>query len=176
MTGTDTEPRSRDGPPDSNTPERDGRRALPRADRAVSVTVNYTLNLAIATILISGLLFAVGNTVEDRREEAIRSELEVVGQRLAANLQSADRLARAGGADSRVRIETPLPDTVATIRYSVAAGSDASGEEFVRLSTDDPQVEVTVTLRTEVFVSFNEFPSGDAVVVFDGTTLEVVRG
>lgn len=144
-------------------------------DRAVSVTINYTLNLAMATILISGLLFAVGNTVEDRRETAIRSELEVLGHRLAANLQSADRMARAGGPDSRVRIETPLPETVATTTYRVSVGSSGS-QQFVRLSTTDPQVEVEVAVGTRTTIAADTVPGGTVVVVFDGTGLEVESG
>lgn len=153
---------------------RDRTPAPPRGRRGVSVTVNYALNLAIATMLVSGLLFAVGNTVQNRQEATIRAELEVVGQRLAADLQAADRMARAGGNDSRVRIETPLPATAATTNYRIALNTTAS-PAVIHLTTSDPRVEVTVRVWTATPIADSEIPGGDAVVVFDGSTLEVVR-
>ena len=50
-------------------------------DRAVSTTLGYVLSLAIASILISGLMLATAGFVEGQREQVIRSELEVVGDR-----------------------------------------------------------------------------------------------
>lgn len=143
-------------------------------DRAVSVTVNYALNLAIATVLISGLLFGIGNIIENQRESAVRSELRVVGQRLAANVQTADRLAAVGGADSDVRVETPLPAQVAKTPYRFEIAT-VGGDTVVTLRTVSPAVTVTVSFHTEIPVSATETTGGDVVVTFDGTSLEVDR-
>ena len=144
--------------------------------RSVSVTVNYALNLVVATMLIGGVLTATGGMVQDRRESAARTELSVIGERIAGDLMAADRLAQTGsagpGADPTVSISTAVPERVAGTRYddcpdALAArgnGSYADGcaqvvIERVNLTTDETgtvrDVRATVTrsgdvLRVEV--------------------------
>lgn len=94
-------------------------------DRGVSTAVNYVLTLGITTILVSGLLIAAGGAVDDRRESTARTTLEVVGQRLAANLMSADRLA--GTPDTRtVSLGVDLPARVAGSGYTVRVNGSSS--------------------------------------------------
>lgn len=109
-------------------------------DRAVSVAVNYVLTLTIATLLLSGLAVTAGGLIEAQSEEAIRSELDVLGQQLAANIESADRLATvAKGNTAEVRIESALPTRVAGSGYTI----DVAGDTIV-LRTTDPEVSVSV--------------------------------
>ncbi|WP_132057564.1 DUF7266 family protein [Halorussus amylolyticus] len=147
----------------------------PRSDeRGVSVTVNYALNLVVATLLVSGLLLATGNVVEDRRESAAEAELEVVGNRLAANLEAAGRLASVGGSDAEVRVEADLPASVAGATYSVEI--DDGGERLL-LETNTPETTVRVPVRTSATVETTRVGGGDIVITLaaDGD-LEVERG
>lgn len=94
-------------------------------DRAVSTAVGYVLTLGITTVLVSGLLLAAGGVVEDRREATTRNTLEVVGQRLAASLMSADRLATTDGTRT-VAVTVDLPERIAGSGYSVRVDGSSS--------------------------------------------------
>lgn len=131
-------------------------------DRAVSVTVNYVLTLAITTVLMTGLLFAAGNVVEDRRDSATRSELRVVGERVAANLMAADRLAQTNA--SEVAMVTEGPDRVAGLEYTVSL--NATGQEVV-LSTADPEIVVRVAFDNTTAVSDSTADGGRTRIVLD---------
>lgn len=109
-------------------------------DRAVSVTVNYVMTITIATLLLSGLAVSAGGLIESQSESAIHSELEVLGQQLAADVESADRLATvAEGSNAEVRIETRLPTRVAGTGYTIDVAGDT-----IELRTASPEVSVSV--------------------------------
>lgn len=132
-------------------------------DRAVSVTVNYALNLALATILIAGLLTVTGDVVDDRRQEATRNELSVVGNRIAADLMTADRLTRVGS-DPEVRIETTLPERVAGTSYTVTIEATPTDSHLV-LQTNDPKVRVNIPFRNSTAVKNETLSGGDLSIV-----------
>lgn len=113
-------------------------------DRGVSTTLGYTLNLAVATILVTGLLVAAGGYVEDQQERAIRSELEVVGARVAGDIAAVDRLARTGS-DASVTIRVSTPVRTAGAPYTISIDGSA---ERITLSTTDPSVTVSVPFRS----------------------------
>jgi len=76
-----------------------GRKRLLSDERGVSVTVGYVLTLAIGAVLLSGVVIGVGGVVDSQTDRAVRGDLSVLGQTTAANVESADRLARAAAAD-----------------------------------------------------------------------------
>lgn len=142
-------------------------------ERAVSVTATYALNLAIATVLIAGLLTVTGDLVEDRRGEAIRSELTVVGNRVAADLMSADRLAGAGTDSADVRIETTLPGRVGGSHYTLAVNA-TTAESHLRLRSVDPRLTVTVPFENGTAVRNGTVAGGDVTIALaDDGRLEV---
>lgn len=116
-------------------------------DRAVSVTLSYVLTLAITTILVTGLLLSTGSLVEDQRESAARSELRVVGERIAASLMSADRLAQSGA--TTVVSEATAPDRVAGFRYTVSLNGTTQ-EVVLETAASDIVVRVPFNNRTAV--------------------------
>lgn len=114
--------------------------SLAADDRAVSVAVGYVLTLAIGAVLLSGIVIGIGGVVDSQSERVVRGDLAVIGQTTVANLESADRLARAAevdrpaGADAaNVSVEVDLPTRLAGRPYRIAVGDDA-----VTLRTDDP--------------------------------------
>lgn len=131
-------------------------------DRAVSVTVNYAMGLAVATLLLSGLLFATGDMLDTRQEVAIRAELDVVGQRLAAGLMTADRLAQVGGSEVTVRVS--MPDRVAGSSYDVEVNASASGS-FLQLESHAPVASANVTFVNRTGVESTTVTGGDLRVV-----------
>ncbi|MFB6125117.1 MAG: hypothetical protein ABEJ59_04075 [Halanaeroarchaeum sp.] len=143
-------------------------------DRGVSTVFGYTLNVAIATILVTGLLFAAGSVVDDQRQQAVRSELTVVGQRFTANLETADRLSRSGE-DASVRLETHLPRTVAGVGYRIDVVT-TGGTATAVARTETPDVRVTVPIANETPVQATSVSGGPLVVVGNATGLEVRHG
>ncbi|MFB6252623.1 MAG: hypothetical protein ABEI27_13245 [Halobellus sp.] len=127
-------------------------------NRAVSITVNYVIALAITAVLISGLLIGAGGYVQDQREAVVREELRVVAEQLVAGIDDADRLARVGDAGT-ARVGVDLPERVAGETYLIevtevrAPGANPSRHDL-RLRSS--QTDVTVTLTTSTVVDLTE--------------------
>lgn len=144
----------------------------PGADRGVSTAVSYVLNLAVAVILFSSLLVGAGGLVEDQREQVVRGELRVVGQRLASDLLAADRLAQT--ADGGVRVRSELPRGVAGLDYRIQVTASGGSVTLV-LTTSDPRVRVSVRVANETAVETGTVGGGPLVVETESGTLEVRR-
>jgi len=145
-------------------------------DRGVSTVVGYTLPIGISSILIVGLLVGVGGFVADQRQSTIRDGMQVVGQQVATDLTSADRMVRVGGEEVRVVRELP-PDVVGS-SYRIRVQGGAGGATELVLRTDDPVVQVRVTVRTETAIEANSIGGGDVVIAYDAANdrLEVLDG
>ena len=140
-------------------------------DRAVSVTVGYVLNFAIASILVSGLLIAGGGLIERQTEQVTEDELSVIGHQLADDISSADRLAQAGDV-SNLSIRSDLPQRTAAGGYTVNVTADGNDGEIV-LRTNAPEVVVTVPFRVQSSLSGGTLEGGPVRIEYDGG-LEVV--
>lgn len=145
------------------------------ADRGVSSVLGYALSLAIVTVLITGIFAGMGNTVETQREKAIRSELTVVGNRIAADISAVDRLTIALGSNADIRLRTMLPSRVAGQGYSInITDDDPTDNRFaIELATTDPDVTERVYVRSNTTLTTSHLPGGDVEVVFDGNSVEV---
>jgi hypothetical protein len=147
-------------------------RSLAVEDRAVSTALGYVLSLAVASMVVVGLLAAAGGFVGDQRERAVRTEFDVLGQRIAADLAAVDRLARSGD-DATVTVESELPRTVAGTQYQVRVVGDPSGATVVlRSSRPDVTVRVPVTNRTAI--APGNVTGGPLELAYNGTADEVV--
>lgn len=154
---------------------------LPPRDRGQSISINYTLSLIIVTVLIAGLFVAMSGYLETERENVTRAELEVLGNRIAADIATADRLARTTETDARVEVRTTIPRSVAGSEYEVTITSSDPGlnEQFnVEIELRAPTVGVSknVSTRTEIEVDNSNLHGGPFEVVYDGTTIEVKDG
>jgi len=140
-------------------------------DRAVSVTVDYVLVLGITTILITGLLVAVTGVVDDRRAQTAESALDVIGERIAANLMSADRLAQTDPASTVV--EEQLPEQISERGYSVRVEGSSPPQQLV-LTVDGDENSVVVQFATETPVADSVVRGGNLrIVLTPGPELEV---
>ncbi|MFB6109411.1 MAG: hypothetical protein ABEJ60_00855 [Halodesulfurarchaeum sp.] len=140
-------------------------------DRGVSTVVGYVLNIGIATILIAGLLIAGTGLVADQRERIARTELEVLGNRIAANLETADRLPD----DGTVTVRMTLPKTVLGSSYRVHIHT-ADGAVTIRLTMTDPAVVETVPVANESRVKEATVPGGPILIHGNNGTLVVRDG
>lgn len=142
-------------------------------NRGVSTAVGYVLNLAVATLLVTALLTAAGGFVDDQHDRVVRSELRVIGERIAADLATADRLARASDGGT-VRVTIDLPPRVAGTPYRIRV--DGASEQIV-LSTRNPTMTVRIPFESETGVESVTHDGGRVIVVYDGSApLEVRDG
>ena len=143
-------------------------------DRAVSVTVGYTLNLAIAAVLFSALLIAGSGLIDDQTRTVTHDELSVTGQQLAAELSAADRLVRAGESHESVElsIQTELPERTAAGGYTVTIGH-SDGDGTIDLETTGPNVEVTVPFRSSTEIENTTLSGGTVRIEYDEGNLVV---
>ena len=115
----------------------------------MSVTVGYVMTLAVSTLLLSGLFVAGGSFVEGERERAAQGELTVVGERIAADLGTVDRLAANTASRDNLTVDRSLtlPDRVSGTGYRIRVR--ASGTEgTIALESEQTDATVEVPFRT----------------------------
>jgi len=134
-------------------------------DRAVSVTVGYVLNFAMAALLISGVLVAGGGLIESQTKQVTTNELTVVGQQVADELSSADRLVRAGDV-SALSIRSDLPRRTAAGAYTINITVDGNDGAIV-LETSSPEVSVTVPFRIQSDLQADRVQGGPIRIEYD---------
>jgi hypothetical protein len=136
-----------------------------RDARAVSTTLGYVLSLAIATLLITGLIIAGGSYVETQREQVIRDELTVVGQQLASDIERVDRLVRAG-ADGTVSVSVnqTFSNSVTGSSYRIDLDAD---DRTVVLSTPNPEVTVRVGIANVTALGDSSVGGGAVQITYD---------
>lgn len=152
-----------------------------RADRAVSITVNYVIVLGLTAVLVSGLLVGAAGYVQQQRTNVVREELTVVAEQLAAGIGDADRLARVGAPPRSVRVGVSLPPRVAGESYRIEvterttpAGQPARHDLTLRSASTD--VSVTLTISTLVDLDEGSVDGGWVVVRLDSGELVLSDG
>ena len=142
-------------------------------DRGVSTVVGYVLNLGIATILVTGLLISGASLVDQQRERTVRAELDVIGNRIAADLEMADRLLRTG--DASVTVRSDLPRTVAGSDYSVEVQTD-NGTVSLALETSSPSITRSIPVRNVTPIQQGTVSGGDLRIETVDNRLVVTDG
>jgi hypothetical protein len=148
------------------------RKHTERSDRAVTVTLNYILVLAITATLVSGLLVAAGTFVEDQRERVIEGELDVIGNHIAGDVEQVDRMVRASnGAPDRAEINQSFQETVGGTGYNVRLEQNP---DRVVLESNSPAVTVSVNVTVQTDIEESFAPGGDSAVRYDATADRLV--
>jgi hypothetical protein len=141
-------------------------------DRGVSTALGYVLGLAIITVMISGLFITTGEVVSDQRERAIQSELRVLGNQIAADITTVDRLALAENG-SEVRLTRSLPETVAGTSYEIELGYDGSRPATIELVSNQPEVSVTVRVTNGTAIGNSTAFGGNVAITYNGSTVVI---
>ena len=142
------------------------------SERSVSTTLAYVLMFAVATVLVGGLLIAGGNFVQDQRSQVIRTELGVVGQQIAADVASADRLVAASDGTPTVTVGRQRPTRVAGSGYRVQLV--ATSDPYLILTSTRPEVSITVSLSNRTALRNSTAWGGDIRVVYNQTADKLV--
>ena len=117
--------------------------------RGATSPMSYALTIAIATILITGLVVAAMGHVSDQRSRTTQAQMDVVAQQVAGSLEAADRLVRAdaGGDPGTLELERNLPKQILGTGYSVEITSSAV---TVSSPLSDRDVRVAYHSQTQV--------------------------
>jgi len=137
-----------------------------RDTRAVSTGVDHVLTLAIAAILISGLLVASDGLFTDQRENAAERELTVIGEHLALEIGQVDRLNDEGD-DAGAILRTEHSYSAAGSSYTVElddSDDDDPGDTKLTLNSSETSASVDVYLRTNSEITPNEISGGDILI------------
>lgn len=140
---------------------------MTRTGRALSSAVTYTTLVAVTFALTAGLVVGSEELVQNQREETALSQLEVVGERLADGLMSADRLARGTDVEPEsVVITKRLPARVAGSGYTIEVqpGLDV---DRLRLTADEFNATATVEFSVESDLDETSVKGGTLRVVYN---------
>jgi len=137
-----------------------------RRNRAVSTTLSYVLTLAIATLLITGLIIAGGGYIDTQREQVIRDELTVVGQQVAADVERVDRLARAGDGASTVSLNKTVSNSVTGAKYELRLNPDDS---TLVLTSSSPEITVRVGITNQTALGESTARGGAIQIWYNDT-------
>ncbi|WP_394743249.1 DUF7266 family protein [Natronococcus roseus] len=145
-------------------------------DRGVTMAVTHVLALGISAALLAVLLAGAGAVLEAETERAAERSLETVGQELAGEIETADRLADGEGAEAVARVDAAR--AVAGTGYAVEARGDcpeaASDENCLRLSAHTVDAIAYVPISATADLESNTVSGGpiEIVVEDDRVTLE----
>lgn len=143
-----------------------------RSKRAVATAFGYVLTLAITATLVSGLLIAGGNLVQDQRDRVVENELQVVGEQLVTHINAADRLNQSGQGNTNVSIEQPFPGNVAGESYRVTL--EEREDPRLRLETTRSSIAVSIPLTNTTAMGESTASGGTVVIEYDSTRDAVV--
>jgi hypothetical protein len=151
-----------------------------RRDRSVSIVLNYVLVLAISSVLVTGLLVAGGSFVENNRERVIDSEMKVIGNHIAGNLEQVDRLVTAShdnlngtGDEPEAYINQTFQEDVTGSAYAITL-EDGKPPQLV-LRSFEPEITVRVNVSVQTDVRNDAYASTSTVsAYYDSDTQELV--
>lgn len=146
-------------------------------DRGVTMPINYLLVIGVMALLSTGLLMTTSSYVENQQDQTIRSELEVIGNTLAGELAKIDRLAQRTGTTGEIEMEVKIPSQVAGSHYQIQIVAGGSDMYFIELSSANPEISVTISLKSRTTISEGSIDGDDLIVTFDTATgkLEVTN-
>lgn len=133
--------------------------------RGSSFQIGTILTLAILTILVGGVITATGAFVRDTQADAIDQELEVVGERIAAEIMAADRLSRTGYR-SDVVFTADVPRRVGGSQYTVAIKDQPGQSAVLILRSSNPEVTVETPFRHTTPIAENSVPGDSIRIVY----------
>jgi hypothetical protein len=142
--------------------------------RSQALALDYVIGLGVALVLTMGLLIAAGGFMAEQRESAARTQLEVVGQQLAADLEAADRLAVAAGSAGTVRVDRWVPESIAGSQYRIELVETA--DPHLELRTVQPNTTALVEFTNTTAVSASDVGGGAVVVNYTAGSLALESG
>lgn len=143
-------------------------------ERGVSFTVSYVLTIAVAVLLVGGIILAAGQTVKTQQESIVRDAATVTGDQTAAAVMAVDRLVRASNETNETNVTTvlALPETLANQPYTVSLNA-TGGEGVVVVEANFPSVVVRTSFVVETPMRNTTVVGGAIRVVYRRSTDEL---
>lgn len=150
-------------------------------DRATSIAVTHVLTIGITTVLVTGLLIGAGTMLETERDRSSEASLETIGERLAGEISSVDRLA---ATDRTTTVTTNHQRVVAGSAYTAELREDCGGEpsigdgvDCITLQAHDTAVDVAVPLTVDSALVDGSSARGGAIeIAWNGTHIALQNG
>lgn len=136
-------------------------------DRGVSTVVSYVLVLGIVTLLSSALIGTFGPFVTNQQQATAGSTLEVFGNDLAGDIESADRLVQGSSGTPTIELRTRLPSQVGESPYDITIANQGGDVYEITLQARDFDASAIVTVRTETPVVETTVEGGDLRIIYN---------
>lgn len=150
--------------------------------RGTSITFSYLITFSIGIVLLSGVLYGIGNVEENYQKQLAEDHLEVIGNEVTVELQyqqkiledhrtNQDEVAELGSGtntelESITRVQTP--SNILSSEYIVQIGPNGKSVRVI-LTTD--MQSITVSLPSNIDVKPNSGAPGTNVgIVYNSTT------
>lgn len=135
--------------------------------RGASITVTYTMTVAISAVLIMGLLVSAGGLVDRQRDRATQLQFEDIGTKVTSELVSVDQFVTATGDDS-VSNRLTLPTHVAGNPYDLILETSGSAATLT-VSSGGASSSVAFDLQPQADVCPTAVDGGAVLVRYDTT-------
>lgn len=146
--------------------------------RAVSVALTHSLTMGITTVLVAGLLISSGGLLEDQREQAVRDQITVIGERLVSEITYLDRTVH--DEDGTATVETSHPSRVAETQYRaslVEGDARCTAAACVLMESQETDVTVLVPIPDGIDVDGGATARGGHIAVsHDGGEVTLTGG
>lgn len=119
-------------------------------ERAVSTPLGYALILSMTAILLIGLATGSGTIVNDQKETASTSEMEIAGNLIASEIETVDKTFNTE--TNSIEINTQAPDRIVGEQYRVEIeerGSN-SGTLIITHFTVDKTIEIPFRVQNNI--------------------------
>ncbi|MFC4986618.1 DUF7266 family protein [Saliphagus infecundisoli] len=157
-----------------------GPRGLRGDDRGVSVALSHVLTMGITAVLIAGLLMGASAMLDGQSERGADRSLETIGERVASEVASVDRLAREDPRPGTVELRVDHPDEVSGRTYSVGLSESDCGtliqSACVVLSAPGARTTVQVPLAIDTSIASESAQGGEMRIIYDGDEIRLESG
>lgn len=128
-------------------------------EKAVSITAGFIINLGIATTLIALMFFLFQGLFTQVQDDTAGSEMRVVGEKVSAELEKADRLAQEGNGT----ITTRLPTFEQS--YSLTITGESDGQ--VILNSGSIQADVNYSVQSHIVDEYSTANGGSIKIRYE---------
>lgn len=140
------------------------------ADRGLAVAVEYAMTLGIAGLLLVGITAGITDVVETQKQQVTDGQLQLVGERIAGDIETASRVVAQTDPTKQGAYETlqPYPDTIAGDPYTVTVT-----EDYVRVESADGSLTHQSNHTARLPVKESTLRGGELRIGWNGDALSV---
>ena len=147
------------------------------SDKAVSVITGYVVNIGVAVAVITIFTVQSQGLVDSLRESTDKSEMTVVGDKIANKLTRADRIVRENeGSEGNISLD--LPSSLSDKSYQVTIDADDGADDngSVHVSALGSTINTTVKYNTTTQVKSSTLTKyTEADIEYSDTEIKVVE-